>query len=374
MSIGSILVLITRKKRLLMEFEKLYIAMNCRLNARPYTKAAKKRVKRIDGGYNGTRLEFREKVLGFWKKYGKKPRKFWYDLYCNGLDSYDPRFIPDEMWHRDFLPYFNYHINRKAYRDKAMYHKLITGVKLPETIVKNIAGYYYDGDGENEITQEEAERLCLMEGKLIFKPSVYGGGGKDVTFYDRKESKSIAELFETFEANFVVQRLVKQHPDLARINKESLNTVRVMSFRFKGKVHILSAQLRMGGVGSRVDNVTAGGCACVIKPDGWLEEKAVTRMSQWTDEHASGLKFKDIRVPSFDRIIETAKQLHTELPYFNIIGWDFAVDEEGDPVMIEFNLAPEQNQIGGRAPAFGDLSEEVFEEVFLKKSLKDIFY
>ena len=184
----------------------------------------------------------------------------------------------------------------------------------------------------------------------------------------------MSQLFDKFEANFVVQRLVRQHPDLARINKESLNTVRVMSFRFKGEVHILSTQLRMGGVGSRVDNVTAGGCACVIKPDGWLEERAVTRKSEWTDQHASGLKFKDIRVPSFDKIIQTVKMLHCQLPFFNLIGWDFAVDETGEPVVIEYNLAPEQNQIGGRAPAFGELSDEVFDEVFLKKTLKDVFY
>lgn len=357
-------------------FERKYIAANCWLNARPYIKYAKKRINMINGGYNGSYAEYREKVVSYWKKYGRKPKKFWFDLYCNGFDSYEPRFVTDEMWHRDILPYFNYHIDRKAYRDKCMYHRLLTGVKLPETVVKNIAGYYYNGDGEQPISREEAERLCVGETHLIFKPSIYGGGGKDVTFYDRDQDEEgkVSQLFDKFEANFVVQRLVRQHPDLARINKESLNTVRVMSFRFKGEVHILSTQLRMGGVGSRVDNVTAGGCACVIKPDGWLEERAVTRKSEWTDQHASGLKFKDICVPSFDKIIQTVKMLHCQLPFFNLIGWDFAVDETGEPVMIEFNLAPEQNQIGGRSPAFGELSDEVFDEVFLKKTQKDVFY
>ena len=111
----------------------------------------------------------------------------------------------------------------------------------------------------------------------------------------------------------------------------------------------------------------------MIKPDGWLVEKSVTRKSEWTDQHASGIKFKDIKVPSYDRILDTVKQLHPKLPYFNIIGWDFAVDEAGDPVFIEFNIMPEPNQISC-GPTFGDLSEEVFRDVFIAKTRKNIFY
>ncbi len=356
-------------------YDNTHVRLKNRFIAHNKSKYAKKRVKMIQGGYNGTHKEFRETVLQYWKKYGKKPKKYWYDIYCNGKDAYDPRFVPDSMWYSDILPYFNNLIMRRAYADKGMYSRLLTDVRKPETIVKNIAGYFYDGDGDRLITREEAAALCASEEHLIFKPSLDSAGGHGISFFDRDDENSpgVEQLFDEFGTNFVAQRLVRQHPDLARINATSLNTVRVMTFHFKGEVHVLSCQLRMGGGGARIDNITAGGCACAIKPDGWLYEKSVTRKSEWTDTHSSGIKFKDIRVPSFDEIIKTAKRLHCELPYYNIIGWDFAVDEEGVPVFMEFNIMPEQNQIGSAKPAFGDLSEEVFEEVFIRKSLKEVF-
>ena len=128
--------------------------------------------------------------------------------------------------------------------------------------------------------------------------------------------------------------------------------------------------MRIGGADARVDNVSAGGSACAVKPDGWLYEKSVTRKSTWTDETNNGIKLKDIRVPNYEGIKETIKRLHCLLPYFNIIGWDFAVGEDGIPVFIEFNTKPGQNQIGGREPTFGDLTDEVLDEVFIKKTMK----
>ncbi len=327
-------------------------------------------IKSVGGGYKGKPGEFRRDVVSYWKKFGVRPSKKWYTLYCNGRDAYEPRFIPDSMWHRDILPYFNNLMMRWAYADKGMYNRLLPDVKKPETVVKNIAGYFYNGDGDQPITREEAVALCEAEDHLIFKPSLNSGGGGGIQFYDKDDpkSRSPAELTDQFKVGFVAQRLVKQHFDLARIHATSLNTVRVMSFRFKGEVHILSVQLRMGGGGARVDNYNAGGCACAVKPDGWLEEKAVTRSGGWTDHHESGVKFKDIRVPNYEGVIETVKRLHKQLPYFNIIGWDFAVGEDGTPIFMEFNVTPTQNQVGGHEPTFGALSDEVFEDVFVTQS------
>ena len=353
---------------------RMHKRMKLKRVALKYTERAAKRVKLIGGGYKGSAKEYKETVIRYWSRYGVKPRRIWYALYCNGKDAYDPRFIPDSMWFCKILPYFNNMERQEAYADKGMFNRLLPDVKQPETIVKNLAGYYYNGDKEELITREEAERLCECEEHLIIKP-YRGSKGKGILFYDRddKNTTSIRSAFDKIGSGFVVQRLVKQHPDLAKLNEDSLNTIRVISFHFNGEVHILSSQLRIGGTGARVDNVSAGGCACSIKPDGWLQEKSVTRKSVWTDETANGIKFKDIRVPSYEGVVETAKRLHCQLPYFNIIGWDFSVGEDGSPILIEFNVRPGQNQIGDGTPTFGDLSDEVLEDVFIKKTLKNAF-
>jgi hypothetical protein len=338
-----------------------------------HTSDVKARVKRIGGGYRGSDAEWR-KVEQYWQRFGIKPKRDWYALYCDGSDAYDPRYIPDPIWFRDIVPYFNNTSMSPAYADKAIYNRLLPDVKKPETIVKRTAGHYFNGDGEQPISHEEAVRICEGEEHLIIKPSG-GTKGAGILFYDRDEENSlrIPAIFDAMSSGFVVQRIVKQHPDLARLNPESLNTVRVISFHFKGAVHILSAQLRIGGVGSRVDNYSAGGNAVAVKPNGWLYEKSVNHDMEWVEVAPNGIKLKEVKVPNYQRIVDTIKRLHCNLPYFNIIGWDFAVDEDGTPIMIEYNTKPGQNQIGGREPTFGDLTDEVLEDVFIKKTLKNAF-
>lgn len=351
--------------------------VNGRQSAKKYEytpRKVKARVRRIGGGYQGSAKEYRETVIRFWAKYGVKPKRIYYTLLCDGKDAYDPRFIPDPIWFQKIVPYFNCKPFAQAYSDKCLYSKLLPEVKKPDTVVKNMGGLFYRGDEDRLIPREEAERILAEEAHLILKPAL-GTKGAGILFYDRDDEKSrrIPALLDAMGSNYVVQRIVKQHPDLARLNPGTLNTLRVISFRFKGEVSILSAQLRIGGAGARVDNVSAGGSACAVKPDGWLQEKSVTRKSTWTDETANGVKLSTIRVPNYEAVVETIKRLHDQLPYFNIVGWDFAVGEDGTPIMVEFNTQPGQNQIGGRVPTFGDRTDEVLEDVFIKKTLKNAF-
>ncbi len=331
-------------------------------------KYAKKRIKMIHGGYNGSQKEFDTVVKPYWKKYGIHPKKYWYDIYCQSDGHYDPRYIPDTIWVSKILPFYNALIFRKAYTDKNFLDRLLPCVAHPELVVKNQGGHFYD-EKDRLISREEARERCLRESRIIFKPAIFSGGGGNIQFYEEKEMgpETIERYFDAYKTNFVAQRIVKQHPDLARINESSLNTVRVMTFHFKNRFHVLSAQLRMGTNGAKLDNVSAGGCSCSIKEDGWLWEKAVTRKSEWSDRHPNGLLFREIRVPCYDQVVEAAKKCHALLPYFNIIGWDFAVREDGEPVLIEFNLMPDQNQVAG-GPGFGDLTDEVLDEVFLGKT------
>ena len=64
--------------------------------------------------------------------------------------------------------------------------------------------------------------------------------------------------------------------------------------------------------------------------------------------------------------------MHKRIPHLNIIGWDFAIGVSGDPVFIELNVYPGQNQ-NGSGPTFGNLTEEVLEDVFIKKTNIDAF-
>lgn len=335
--------------------------------------AARKRLKALNGGYKGSQREYKEVVLKYWEQYHMKPKKYWYQMYCDGKTAFDPRYIPDTIWDQNIYPYFNNLIWGRAYADKCAYDILFPLLKRPKTIAKNSAGRFY-GDNQDLITEDEAVRRCCEAGRFIIKFSTYSSGGRNIQVFERGEvnEEIVRKLFHDFKFNFIVQELVDQHEKLARIHAESLNTLRVISFFFKGEVHILSAQLRMGSGSARVDNYSSGGYACNINSDGCLSERAVSKKDGWAYEHPCGLKFKDIVVPSYDKVVEIIKREHSKLPQLNIIGWDFAIDRDGEPVFIEINMTPESNQ-NGSGPTFGNLTDEVLKDVFIDKTLQGAF-
>lgn len=208
--------------------------------------------------------------------------------------------------------------------------------------------------------------------EFLIKPSIDSGEGRLISFFEvgKFVKKDIESAMEKMKANFIVQESVKQHDTLKRLNPSSLNTIRVVSFFFEGEVYILSAILRMGASGEKVDNVGAGGFACPIKENGQLNEKGVNRKAEWKVKNQNGVFFKDIVVPSYEEIVKIVKRKHKEFAHFKLIGWDFSVDQEGTPIFIEYNVCPGSNQITC-GPTFGDLTEKVLEEIFIKKSLKN---
>ena len=103
-------------------------------------------------------------------------------------------------------------------------------------------------------------------------------------------------------------------------------------------------------------------------PDGRLSKLAVNRKSEWVEDNGKGVRFADVVVPSYGAAVELVKRLHKRLAHFKIIGWDIGIDKDGDPVLIEFNTNPGQNQYSC-GPTFGDLTDRVLEDVFIKKTL-----
>lgn len=352
--------------------DQIYLQVGIKHRAYGAWKAAKRRMKIIGGGYKGSKEEF-QKVIDFWKPYGVKPNKMWYQMYCDGRGAFDPRYIPDTMWDNVIFPYFNNLMWGRSYSDKCAYDRLFPDLNKPRTIIKNSCGRFYDGN-QNVITRDEAIQLCLNEARFIVKSSTFSSGGKSIKVFETGEvsEQVVRQIFDDYRINFIIQDLVNQNEYLASLNSTSLNTLRIMSFFFKGKVHILSAQLRIGGTGARVDNYSSGGFACNVNPDGRLSERAVSKANGWATMHPAGYAFSDIVVPSYNQVLEIVKGEHAKLPQLNIIGWDFAVDVKGEPVFIEMNVFPGQNQ-NGSGPTFGDLTEEVLQDVFIDKSLQGAF-
>lgn len=310
---------------------------------------------------------YKEKVVPYWAQFGIKPNINWFKYYYKLTGVVDPHYIPDDIHHFRLIPHFNDYVYRRALTDKNFHAYLFPGVKRPETIYKKVCGTYRNDDF-TVISQEEAFSRLEADGKYIIKPSTNSGSGSDIQFFTGiPGEEEWSKLLSSYGDNdYIVQRILSQHPAIASFNPTSVNTIRVVTLFFNGKPHILSAILRIGQKGSLLDNIAKGGYQAIVRPDGTLDKYAYTHnngIDKHVEQTISGNSFEGFTIPSWDKIRNTALTLAGKLPYFRFIGWDFAVDETGDVVLIEFNCRfnPNQENCG---PTFGDMTDEVLTQVF----------
>lgn len=344
----------------------IYQKVDLYAEGRKARKSCLRQLDNIKGGYGGSNYEFRSQVIPFWGQYGIKPDKMWYDLYCYKDDKYDPKYIPEDIYWNKVYPALNKVNFRHAYTDKCFYDRLFPYLKQVPTLIKNSNSCFYDGAG-NIISYSQAKSILESEKSFVIKPAIYSGEGVNIFFYDRENTNQmdIDDLMMLYNSDYIVQEIAKQHSVLANIHSQSLNTIRVISFIFEEKIHISSSILRMGVAGSRLDNVSVGGLACQIRPDGRLENKAMNKSSQWMTSHPDGAVFSEILIPSYNKVLEAVRRAHKDIPHFRLVGWDFSIDKKGEPVLIEYNGAPGLNQVSC-GPLFGDLTEAVLNSIFVK--------
>ena len=314
--------------------------------------------------------KYRDIVVPYWKQYGINPGKNWYRACWASNKDLSPKYIPNDLWLQEILPYYNTVLYTKgALQDKCLHNLYLPNVKRPETICKNVSTIFYD-DELNCISREEAIKRCRENDDFIVKPSVGTSQGFGIEFYSGTQmtDEEVEEMLDKYDRNFIVQKIVRQHANLAALNASSLNTIRVISFFYKGEVHILSAILRVGGKTSRIDNVAQGGYQCTINPDGTLKKLAYAYRegkALLVSETEDGIIFEGFNVPAYKNIVEIINACAPKMGHFKILGWDFAVNQDEEPIMIEYNTLPGQNQMTC-GPTFGELTDEVLNEVFGK--------
>ena len=303
-------------------------------------------------------------IKEYWKTLtGKDVPVYWHEYFYSRNGEYSLQYIPTCLYHSSIIFRLNSRPLTMAYTDKNSYDNYLTDVWRPQTIIRNINGYFYDA--EKPISRAEALERCQNLEDVVIKPSMIGKWGTGVRIFSSEkgmiqESESINDLFNQFGKNFIIQRKVVQHREMARLNPTSLNTLRILSYRHGDEVIILYAVVRIGRKDKIVDNETAGGInADIDLSSGCIKDCAygtpVEKRITMTD---IGTILKEFEIPSFKETISIVKDLHLRLPYFHIIGWDFGIDSEGRPVMIEWNRCPDLSQTA-HGPAFGDMTEDI---------------
>ncbi|MGX7198049.1 sugar-transfer associated ATP-grasp domain-containing protein [Enterococcus olivae] len=231
---------------------------------------------------------------------------------------------------------------------------------------------YYKRDVLPIYSEEDYPAFLVFVGKhksFIYKPSDdYGGHG--VKIYRVEEYESLEDLFKilVFKGYCVLEELIRQSDEIARIHPQSVNTTRVVAFRRDdGEVMIQWAFFRMGMGGSHTDNMSGGGLGSMVDPEtGILYEEGRDYLGKVHLFHPdTNVKIIGLQLPEWDQLRMLVKELSNVVPQVRLVGWDFAYSEKGWD-FVEANSRPQCltaqiTTINGRLHQYLEI-EEIFDQ------------
>lgn len=180
---------------------------------------------------------------------------------------------------------------------------------------------------------------------IIAKPDG-GWSGKGIKKYalgDYPTPEARGALFQSMvdDGIGVVDEWIEQHPDLDKLNPDTVNSLRMCTFVDGDHADMLYAVIKMGTRGHFVDNLYSGGVHCPIDPDtGQIFYAGRDSEREFHDESpATGVPLVGFQIPYFAEAVAYVKELAMIVPGIRFVGWDIAITPNG-PVVIEGNTYP----------------------------------
>ena len=139
----------------------------------------------------------------------------------------------------------------------------------------------------------------------------------------------------------VLEHQLIQHPDMARLHPNSVNTMRIVTDNVNGNVTIAYIIVKMGTGGSVCDNSGQGGILARVDVDtGRISTPATDDYFHVYDTHPdTGIPLVGYQLPMVPEAIAMAKEAAQVFPQVGHVGWDMAVTPDG-PAIIEGNNFP----------------------------------
>lgn len=291
----------------------------------------------------------------------------WVQVYSEKTGIYSPEYVGSDIHYYNVEWSMIDHDYLRAFLDKNYMDVLLPCVKHPVTLIRKVHGMYLDADFTAMTKEAAVEKLYTnLDPGVVVKISRASSGGKGVRFLGVGSSRDdISEALDA-DPDIAVQLVMKQHPEMARMNASSVNTIRIICIMIDGESVPLSAVVRIGNSGSRVDNFSSGGVGCGVKPDGRLNDCGYTQKGERYDVHPNGFAFGTGFVPNFDKALEAVKRCHMRVPMFGVASWDIAIDEAGEPVLIEYNVGGAGIDIHqyNNGPLYGKYRERIISDAF----------
>ena len=187
----------------------------------------------------------------------------------------------------------------------------------------------------------DAIRSFLEENPVFIAKPTDGSCGKGVDKLDVASFGSVDKCLEhiySYKEPYLVEQVIRQHPDVSAVYAQSVNTVRAVTVYRNGKVHFVLACCRIGNGGKHVDNFNNGGMTAPVDENtGEVLAPAIDKKKNLYKEHPmTGTPIVGFHFPDWDQVIELITEAALVIPQVGYVGWDVAFTPEG-PCLVEGN-------------------------------------
>lgn len=306
----------------------------------------------------------------------------YYRLYSTLSGVRSINYVPDDIYVIFLLKILNQDRIDHAFRDKNIYDLFPEKNLFPKVYLRKLKGAYLDAE-YMPVTDVDGvlSRLAKDVDCIIVKPTVLTASGKNVRFFrsdgvrfsDQWGAALDCSLLETeYYDDFAVQERVRQEEAVARFNRESVNTVRVYTYRsvFDDDVHSLSFSLRVGKEGKVIDNLNGGGYGIRVSHEGELSDTGINKFAHKVTCINGQELDRKFTIPNFYEFSDVAKRIASRFVYDRFLGLDIFRDIHGNMRVMEVNLGHIGTDLPHLLgmPLFGRFTDEVIEYCRARKA------
>lgn len=190
---------------------------------------------------------------------------------------------------------------------------------------------------------EDFEKFIKQKKEIIIKPTSLSCG-VGVEKIKIEKNTDIKKLYNKCIKNntLLIEEVAKQHKDIEKLHKSSVNTIRIVTLRNHYNVtSIVAALIRIGTNNEVVDNFNHGGVCCTIDIEkGIINSPAIDKKGNIYNNHpTTNVKLIGYKIPYWDKVKNLVIEASKIVPEIGLIGWDICIGPD-KPSIIEANQFP----------------------------------
>ena len=308
----------------------------------------------VSENYGGARLRWMADMLWSVPRYGARPIDYVRFEYYKKRGKERSRYLT-------LYKYFGLVRKLKKENERNIREgkgKLISGDKREEYELyhKFISRKWIYADKTTD--KEEIRDFITKYKNVIAKPNNGEQGHGILKITDNDSLDSLLESIK--KTPFILEETLVNHPELEKINLDSLNTVRIFTLIDRnGKLKVLTAIMRVGRKGSHVDNWGSGGVAYEIEPTlGIITRAGVDKTNKKHIIHpGSDIIMVGFKIPLFKELLQMVEEMAFIAPQHRFVGWDIAITPKGLE-LIEMNCPGGHDILQAFGDPLGDILKE----------------